>query len=87
VLLGHLIDLHEFYGAERGVKVARKHISWYTKGLVGSAAFRRDMNLLPTAETQYQAIAQFFDGLAEVSHTLAYESSELDTPVTDDLAA
>jgi hypothetical protein len=45
------------------------------------------MNLLPTAETQYQAIAHFFDGLAEVSHTLAYESSELDTPVTDDLAA
>jgi len=87
VLLGHLIDLHEFYGAERGVKVARKHISWYTKGLVGSAAFRRDMNLLPTADMQYKAISQFFDGLAEFSPTLAYETSDLDLPETDDLAA
>ncbi len=76
VMLAHLIDLHEFYGPERGAKVARKHISWYTKGLVGSAAFRRDMNLLPTAEAQYQAISQFFDTLAEVDSRLAYVPAE-----------
>jgi tRNA-dihydrouridine synthase B len=33
VLLEHLQELYAFYGRERGVKVARKHISWYTKGL------------------------------------------------------
>ena len=37
VLVAHLDDLHSFYGRERGVRVARKHISWYTKGLAGSA--------------------------------------------------
>lgn len=74
VLLGHLADLHGFYGPETGVKVARKHISWYTKGLVGSAAFRRDMNLLPSADAQYLAIDRFFDGLAEVSRVLSYEA-------------
>jgi len=73
VLLGHLEDLHEFYGPDTGVKVARKHISWYTKGLVGSAAFRRDMNQLPSAEAQYQAIAGFFDALADAGRRLAYE--------------
>jgi tRNA-dihydrouridine synthase B len=36
----HLADLYAFYGDDTGVKIARKHISWYTKGLVGSAAFR-----------------------------------------------
>jgi tRNA-dihydrouridine synthase B len=73
VLLAHLADLHEFYGPQTGVKVARKHISWYTKGLVGSAAFRRDMNLLPDAEAQYAAIALFFDTLAQGGQRLAYD--------------
>ena len=72
VLLGHLADLHEFYGPETGVKVARKHISWYTRGLVGSAAFRRDMNLLPSVDAQYLAIGRFFDTLAATDLRLAY---------------
>jgi tRNA-dihydrouridine synthase B len=86
VLLAHLIDLHDFYGPDRGVKVARKHISWYTKGLVGSAQFRRDMNLLPTAEDQVIAIHHFFDHLAEIGQTLRYVSVEEDTP-DEELAA
>jgi tRNA-dihydrouridine synthase B len=44
VLRGHLADLYAFYGSETGVRVARKHISWYTKGLAGSAQFRHAMN-------------------------------------------
>lgn len=30
VLRRHLADLYDFYGEETGVKIARKHISWYT---------------------------------------------------------
>src|SRR5205809_3036781 len=37
VLVGHLHDLYAFYGNERGVRVARKHIGWYTKGMRNSA--------------------------------------------------
>jgi tRNA-dihydrouridine synthase B len=48
----HLTDLYGFYGEDTGVKIARKHISWYTKGLVGSAQFRRVMNTLPTVQEQ-----------------------------------
>jgi tRNA-dihydrouridine synthase B len=40
ILQAHLEDLYDFYGLETGFRVARKHIAWYTKGLVGSAAFR-----------------------------------------------
>ncbi|MDE3009658.1 MAG: tRNA dihydrouridine synthase DusB [Pseudomonadota bacterium] len=87
VLLAHLADLHEFYGPETGVKVARKHISWYTRGLVGSAAFRRDMNLLPTAEAQYQAIAGFFDALAEAGRRLSYDAAVDAEAAGDALAA
>jgi tRNA-dihydrouridine synthase B len=52
VLMAHLDDLYGFYGIETGVRVARKHISWYTKGLAGSAAFRHRMNQLPSVELQ-----------------------------------
>ena len=37
VLINHLHELYSFYGEYSGVRIARKHISWYTKGLVGSA--------------------------------------------------
>jgi tRNA-dihydrouridine synthase B len=60
----HLADLYAFYGDDTGVKIARKHISWYTKGLVGSAAFRHAMNQLPTVPAQLAAIDDFFGQLA-----------------------
>ena len=49
VMVEHLHDLYAFYGRERGVRVARKHIGWYTKGLRNSAVFRARMNTLETA--------------------------------------
>jgi tRNA-dihydrouridine synthase B len=69
----HLADLYAFYGDERGVKIARKHISWYTKGLVGSAAFRRAMNQIPDIPAQLAAVDDFFGQLAEAGTRLSYE--------------
>ena len=76
ILRAHLEDLYGFYGLETGVRVARKHIAWYTKGLVGSAAFRHAMNQLPTIELQQQAVNDFFFGLAEHGEHLSYAESE-----------
>ncbi|MBS1229711.1 MAG: TIM-barrel protein nifR3 family [Proteobacteria bacterium] len=76
ILLAHLEDLYDFYGIETGVRVARKHISWYTKGLTGSAAFRHGMNLLPDVATQQQAVNDFFCTLAEHSEHLSYAQTE-----------
>ncbi len=73
VLTEHLEDLYDFYGLETGVRVARKHISWYTKGLPGSAAFRFTMNQLPSVGEQRAAIATFFDRLAAEHERLLYE--------------
>lgn len=73
VLRTHLADLYAFYGEDTGVKVARKHISWYTKGLASSAAFRRAMNQLQTTREQLAAVDEFFGGLAERDARLHYE--------------
>src|SRR3954470_21300035 len=77
VLVGHLHDLYAFYGYERGVRVGRKHISWYTKGLKNSAVFRARMNTLETAEQQLAAIARFFDELLAHSASLEYDNEEV----------
>jgi len=55
VLIDHLYELYHFYGEYSGVRIARKHISWYTRGLAGSAAFRHAMNRLATVEEQLAA--------------------------------
>jgi tRNA-dihydrouridine synthase B len=73
VLIAHLYDLYAFYGVDVGVKVARKHISWYTKGLAGSASFRQAMNQLPSIEEQLTAVDRFFDKLAQQFEHLRYE--------------
>ena len=73
ILLAHLEDLYNFYGVDTGVRVARKHISWYTKGLVGSAAFRHRMNQLPDIFQQRTAVNEFFLSLAEHSEHLRYD--------------
>lgn len=73
VMLEHLQDLYTFYGELTGMRVARKHISWYTKGLAGSASFRHQMNTLQTTELQLQAINDFFAELKTVNERLVYD--------------
>ncbi len=77
VLMRHLEDLFEFYGEETGVKVARKHIGWYTKGLVGSAHFRHGLMQLQSSEEQIQTIDHFFGELAAEHERLSYVPEEL----------
>jgi len=72
VMLEHLHDLYQFYGDLTGMRMARKHISWYTKGLVGSANFRHNMNQLQTIELQLTAINEFFSELQQQNNRLQY---------------
>jgi tRNA-dihydrouridine synthase B len=71
-MLEHLHDLYQFYGDLTGMRMARKHISWYTKGLVGSANFRHNMNQLQTIELQLTAINEFFSELQQQNNRLQY---------------
>jgi tRNA-dihydrouridine synthase B len=75
ICLEHVGALYDFYGLETGLKIARKHISWYTRGLAGSAAFRKTMNQLTEVGAQIDAIHAFFDHLAASDARLSYEES------------
>lgn len=56
----HLAELHEFYGEYSGVRIARKHLGWYTRHLPGGEEFRRGFNKLEKAGQQRRAVEQFF---------------------------
>ncbi|MDE2088504.1 MAG: tRNA dihydrouridine synthase DusB [Gammaproteobacteria bacterium] len=64
IMFGHLHALYEFYGEYTGVRVARKHISWYSKGQPGGAAFRNLINRVETAAQQLALTGDFFNHLA-----------------------
>ena len=74
ILRGHLADLYDFYGEDTGAKVARKHISWYTKGIAGAAKFRHAMNQLTTMDAQLAATDEFFSAQA-ANEQIAYEEA------------
>ena len=73
ILRSHLADLYAFYGEETGAKIARKHISWYTKGIAGAARFRHAMNQLTTMDAQLAATDEFF--LAQAANEIRYEAA------------
>ncbi|HEC15083.1 MAG TPA: tRNA dihydrouridine synthase DusB [Sedimenticola sp.] len=60
ILLEHLEDLYRFYGEPQGVRIARKHIAWYSKGLPGGAGFRKQINQSHTAQQQLTLAGDFF---------------------------
>lgn len=63
ILLKHLQNLQDFYGEYTGVRVARKHISWYSKGQPHGAAFRKAVNNIDNFESQLLMVQQFFESL------------------------
>ncbi len=65
IMLDHLHNLYEFYGEFTGVRVARKHISWYSKGQPGGAVFRDRVNRVETRQEQLELTHAFFERLVE----------------------
>ena len=64
ILLGHLQDLHGFYGEDKGVRIARKHLGWYARDRPENAAFRAVVNRAATAAEQLDLTRGYFDALA-----------------------
>jgi tRNA-dihydrouridine synthase B len=60
IMLDHLNDLHQFYGETTGVRVARKHLTWYCAGLKKSEEFRSQVVRVERASEQIRLTQQFF---------------------------
>ena len=64
IMLDHLEDLYRFYGETTGVRVARKHLTWYCAGLQNSDTFRSQVVRAESASEQIRLTLQYFDSTA-----------------------
>ena len=65
IVLEHYQAMLTHYGTQTGVRIARKHLGWYTKGLPSSAEFRNKVNLLDDPADVMAALTAFYDPLCE----------------------
>jgi tRNA-dihydrouridine synthase B len=72
IVLRHLDEHYAFYGADAGVRIARKHIGWYAKDLAGGDTLRREVNAAESTAAQSAAVQRFFDRLASLGERLDY---------------
>ena len=72
LIIEHLADHYAFYGEGDGVRIARKHLGWYTSKLAGGDAFRAQMNLLESSADQVAAVDRYFGRLAAAGERLVY---------------
>ena len=61
IMLGHLSELHDFYGHKRGVRVARKHLTWYCENLANADELRYRVVRVDSASEQLRLIREYFD--------------------------
>ena len=65
ILLEHYEDMLDHHGRDPGVRLARKHVAWYSKGLPGSAEFRVRVNRCDSPEAVRDLVHAFYDPLIE----------------------
>ena len=64
IMLGHLSDLYQFYGDTTGVRVGRKHLTWYCTGLTNAEIFRTQVVRVDSASEQIRLTRDFFGATA-----------------------
>ena len=67
VLAGHFEDMVDYYGAGSGIRIARKHMGWYSAGLPDSAAFRQAVNNTVDPRRVLDAVGRYFGMSLEAS--------------------
>lgn len=65
IILEHYGDMMSYYGTETGIRMARKHVGWYSTGLHGSAEFRHKAMRLHDHTKVVHEIKEFFKPLIE----------------------
>jgi tRNA-dihydrouridine synthase B len=65
IIEGHYEDMLLHYGTDVGVRIARKHVGWYSKGLSGSAEFRAAINQMADPRQVRALIRRFYEPLLE----------------------
>jgi tRNA-dihydrouridine synthase B len=59
-VLEHYQAMLSHYGIDSGLRIARKHLGWYSKGLPGSAEFRTRVNQIDEPKAVMALVKEFY---------------------------
>ncbi len=62
IIKQHFLKIIDYYGENAGVRMSRKHMGWYSKGIHDAAEFRKQVNRLKTKDEVLELIDRFFTG-------------------------
>ncbi len=65
ILIAHYDGMLSHYGRDAGLRLARKHVAWYSRGLPGSAEFRAGVMRLTSSEAVVALVHRFYDPLID----------------------
>ena len=74
IILDHLDSLYSFYGESTGVRVGRKHLSWYAQNQDGADAFRDRVVRVETAREQLELTREFGNKFSREASTARVRS-------------
>ena len=72
----HIVD---FYGFPVGLWLSRKHLAWYTKGLQGSALFRKSLNNTKSFDDIRESLRRFYETLLDTTISSISNGSDSQT--------
>ncbi|MFT8242670.1 tRNA dihydrouridine synthase DusB [Roseomonas sp. BN140053] len=72
ILLRHYEAMLSHHGRDPGMRLARKHLAWYSYGLPGSAEFRGRVNRADTPEAAMAELREFWEPLITEGVTVAH---------------
>ncbi|OOF86375.1 tRNA dihydrouridine synthase DusB [Rodentibacter ratti] len=64
-ILRHIQELHQFYGEQKGYRIARKHVAWYLQGIQPDSVFRQAFNTISDAKEQLIVLEDFLNSILD----------------------
>jgi tRNA-dihydrouridine synthase B len=71
IIIGHLESLHEFYGEDVGVRVARKHLGWYCRHLPSAPRLPAELLTTTAAIDQLRMADEFLAASGDIASQAA----------------
>ena len=67
IILEHITALYAFHGEAAGVRIARKHLGWYSKGLHGASDLRQRLFQIESVAEAEAIFLEYLDPVAYVA--------------------
>lgn len=84
IILKHYQKSLACFGERAGIRLCRKHFSWYSAGLPGSAGFRAQINRLEDEAEVFTLISEFYGALIEKGWSRS-ETEEINDVMEDEI--